>query len=1157
MPDIPATALGLSLLGSPRLALDGVDVSGRVKYRKSWALWALLGTTQGQTHDRAVLSEWLWPDHSPPSARANLRQVIADLRGLLESAGLRHAFQASVQTVGLSPDERLAVDAERLQRWAKACARAHDQDWGALPEDGVLEVLSDGGFLQGFDLPPMPDGTDWLRYMRDTCADAWLQILEFKARRAAAQGRLHDAVATARRLLALAPARESHAVMLANLLHQQGQLHEAQQVLHRSMGAFEEQLGLKSLVLDELMSPVDAASPWSFRSPIPEWRRVTGVYSDVPQGLHTDEQAIQAWTRIWQGMVLRAGGLAIEVPGLAWAAVFGLDPARGEPARRACEMVRQWISLGLTDQVRAGLADARVLVRPGLSAGLMVGDAMQAAMRACWQAGWRQWLATQGVVLAARATDFTRCDDEQDTGLWCATLREHLPAEPPDDLPLVGREHELQWLVSRWEEALTAGASAVLIRAPAGYGKSLVMRELAQQVMGQGGHVLRVTCGQHIQEHPMMPWRIALADAEPQSTRRGADDRQVLRARVLRKIRQLCAERPLLINLEDVHWADKATLDHLPVLLEQLVGSPVMLVMSSRPVPDQDWPAQVQVLELGALTEDASHRLVLDMNEATHLDVGERSRLVRLAGGVPLILQWLARSRMAVAPAHAGIQALVQEQLDALGPGRVVLRAAAVLGERFDVASLQALLPMHAVRTVLARAADLHLIRRVAPDECAFGHALVQEVVYDGIALPQRQAWHAQAAGHLQHAEQVAADQVARHWEAAQSWDEAAQWWRHAGDAAIKRDFAADALVCYERALAALAHLEDGDDREIQRLSLQIQVGHCLHMTEGFGSAAAWQRFGHVMEALTRQTQVDPQRHDLRFAALAGRYMGSSSQGEVGGLDLARQLLGMAETTEQSLMARYAMGNSLFWLGRLEEARQALEEAVRLSDQVSPHRRLLYCSDDPALVCRAFLAWLCWLEGDDQGLSRRATELQQRLTERARPHTVCFALTLLSCAHWCQGEWALLQSGASRVHELSGQFRFPLWAGVSSLLLLCCQARQGQMGDTDALHAAAHQMRGAYQAGITTSRWMVASALMAQGLHEQALPLLEQACREAMHHEDQYCVPQMQMLLARCHQRTGDPTLAQTLALEAREAARHMGAQGLLRLWDQAASVSD
>ena len=72
------------------------------------------------------------------------------------------------------------------------------------------------------------------------------------------------------------------------------------------------------VVLDELMSPVDAASPWSFRSPIPEWRRVTGVYSDVPQGLHTDEQAVQAWTRIWQGMVTMLLSSTITLSKRAW-----------------------------------------------------------------------------------------------------------------------------------------------------------------------------------------------------------------------------------------------------------------------------------------------------------------------------------------------------------------------------------------------------------------------------------------------------------------------------------------------------------------------------------------------------------------------------------------------------------------------------------------------------------------------------------------------------------------------------------------------------------------------------------------------------------------------------------------------------------------------
>jgi len=1159
VPEIAVPALGLCLLGPPRLVIRGDDVSRRVKYRKAWALWALLGTTRGQVHARAVVAEWLWPGRPAPAAKANLRQVLAELRAWLAAAGLGHCLVGSAQTIGLAPDDRLVVDAEQLQRWARASRPAEPPDWNALPDDDVLDTLPDGGFLQGLELPPMPDGTEWLPYMRDTCADALLQVLAFKARRAAAQGRLHGAVVTARRLLLLAPAQESHAVLLAELLQRQGQPLQAQQVVHQSIGKIEEQLGLEPSDLHELARPADEAFARSVPTTIPEWRRVTGLYSDIPQAHATDEQAVEAWGRIWDAMARRAHGLPIAVPGLGWAAVFGLSDAGPEPARSAGDMARQWMALGLSEQVRAGVADARVLVRPGLGARWLVGDAVHAAMRVCWQSGWGEWLATQDVVLAARETGFSGARSAQDPHLWVGGVDRHPPAHAAAgaDLPLVGRQRELAWLRARWAAVAASGASAVLIQAPAGYGKSRLVRALEEQVAGSGGHVLRMACGWQIQEHPMMPWRVALGAAEPAQALRGTDDRQVLRTQVLRLVTQRALQRPLLISLEDLHWADQATLDYLPVLLQQLQGLPVLLVMSARPMPAGGRPAFARTLALEVLPPEAAHHLLQATEAAAHLDAGERDRLVESAGGVPLILQWLARSRTAPPRTHAGIEALVQDQLDALGPGRVVLRAASVLGERFDLPTLQGLLPRHAIRTALTRASHLHLVRAVGRDGWVFGHALVQGVVYEGIPPAQRRRWHAQAANHLQGHDPVVADQVARHWEAAQSWAEAAHWWRLAGDTAIERDFAADARICYERAIDAVARLAPHRQTVLKRAALQVQVGHCLHMTEGFGSTAAWRVFGSVDDALGALPEGGAEVLDLRFAALAGRYMGSSSQGVVGGLDLARQLADMAETPEQGLMARYAQGNSLFWLGRFAESRQALQEAVTLSDRLSLHHRLLYCSDDPALVCRAFLAWLCWFEGDAAGLSHWAEALQQRLDGPQRPHTVCFALTLLSCAHWCQGDWTALHAGAARIHALAGQFRFPLWEGVSSLLLLCGQARQGALQDADALHAAAHRMRGAYQAGITTSRWMVAEALMAQGLHEQAMPLLTQACGEALHHEDQYCVPQMHWLLAECHRRNGDVPRARALQAQARKSARGMGAEGLLRQWQQAGAASE
>lgn len=1145
--DSAAPTLRLCLLGAPRLMVDGEDVSRRVKYRKAWALWALLGTTRGQMHARALLAEWLWPERPATAAKANLRQVVADLRSLLDGLGLASCLVGSAQVIGLSRDARFSTDVEQLLRWAGACLQAQPPD-GSLPEDALLEALPDGAFLQGLELPPLPDGSDWLSYMRDTCADARLQVLAFQARRAADRGQLPLAVATARRLLWLAPAQESHAVLLAELLQRQGQPQQAQQVVHQSIEHVEAQLGVAAMALKDWAPGGDERYPLPSHSPLTEWRRVSGVYSDVPQTLQTDEQAVEAWGRIWASMVGRAHGTVIAVPGLGWAAAFGLDDAGAEPARSACEMARQWLALGLADEVRAGVADARILVRPGLGASLLAGEAIHAAMRVCWQAAWGTWLTTQEVMLASRAAGFTRSPSAPGAPqLWAGSLHPAPPA--PEMVPVIGRQRELDWLGAQWAASLQSGALAVLIRAPAGYGKSRLMRAMEEQVARLQGQVLRLACSRQIQDHPMMPWRMALGDTHPAGASRTTDDRQVLRAQVLEHLTRLAVHRPLLISLEDVHWADKATMDHLPVLLHQLQGHPVLLLMSARPMPEGELPAFARTLALDVLPPDAAHRFLKETQATAHLDAGERERLVDSAGGVPLILHWLARSRTAWTSAHAGIEALVQDQMDALGPGRVVLRAASVLGERFALSALQTLLPRHAVRTALTRAAQLHLVQRGDRDIWAFGHALVQEVVYEGIAPAQRRAWHAQAAAHLEAQDPVAADQVARHWDFAQSWEPAAHWWRLSGDVAIERDFAADALICYERAIAAVMRLPAGSGTAIKQAALQVQVGHCLHMIEGFGSAAAWRLFGQVEEALAAQPQADPVVQDLCFAALAGRYMGSSSQGLVGGLDLARQLGDRAQTPEQRLVARYALGNSLFWLGRLAEARSALLEAIALCDQLSLHHRLLYCSDDPALVCRAFLAWLCWFEGDEANLSHWAALLQARLGEPQRPHTVCFALTLLSCVQWCQGDWVALQASATRVQELAGPLRFPLWESVSSLLLICCQARQCARQDPDALHAAACRMQGAYQAGMTTSRWMVAWALVAHDLHEHAIPLLAQACSEALLHEDQYCVPQLHWLLAQCHRRRGDHASAQAFEAQAHEGARRMGAEGVIRQW--------
>lgn len=1147
--------LRLCLMGTPRLTLNGEDVTCQVRYRKAWAIWAYLACCRGQLSERSLLAQWLWPQRDPSSAKANLRQVLADVRAVLASAQLVDCLMVTRHAVGFALDPRMSIDAEQLLNWAKVGGTS-DEAGGEVFDELALEQIPDTGFLSGWDLPSMPGGLDWLQHMRDACADALARVLARSARRAADQGRTHAAVSLARRLVAISPDQEQHAVLLATLLQQQGESEKARQVIQRSAAVLEDQLDTPPVaLLDHFESTLATASglPVSGLHSA-EWRPVVGVYCEAPQEVQMDDLALSAWDRIWRGLVERAHGCSVNVPGIAWAAVFGLDEACKEPARAACQVTRAWMTEELGLRMRAGVAAGRTLLRPGLSNRHLAGEAVHAAMRVCWQAPWDTWLSSDDVVQASRIDGFTRQDEGHGLQRYQGAVRRsgQYPRETEEPVPMVGREAELASLMALWQQAAGGSALAVCIEAPAGFGKSRLVQALVEAALEREDQLLRVPCIWNMRLQPMHPWRLALdkrlRDAET-DVMSAAEDRRTLRRQVLAHLHRMCSQHPLLVWVEDMHWADQATMDFLPVLLDQLVGLPVMIVITTRPTLDAHWRPCATKMVLGPLNEQDAHALLSHTDEAASLDEQQLQGLVQSAAGVPLFLQWLVRSRSSVRHTHIGIHAMVQEQLDVLGPGRVVLQAAAVLGERFDVETLRAMLPKHAVQAILARGKQLHLVKPLQGSHWVFGHGLVQEVIYHGVAKEQRLAWHASAASYLQSCEAAAAEQVARHWQAAEQWAQAAHWWRHAGDASIERDYAGDARSCYANALEALTHVRDSSDSTLLRASLQLQVGHCLQMTEGFGSPAAWTLFGQVEQDLRHVSLPASALDDLRFAALAGQYMGSSSQGEVAGLGLARQLSVMAQSPAQRLMANYALGNSLFWAGRFQESRRALEEAIGLADGLSLHHRLLYCTDDPAVVCRAFLTWLAWFQGDERACDVWMHETQSMLTPHLRPHTACFARTLMMCTAWCRSDWAPVLAHAEDISTLSRQYQFPLWAAVSDLLRMCYQAQLGRMQDLSMLEQAAAQMQGAYQAGITTSRWMVASALMAQGLHDRARPLLKQAWTEAATHEDQYCVPELLHMLARCEEQRNQVQEAEALKLAAQQMAKAFGAEGMIRRW--------
>lgn len=216
-------------------------------------------------------------------------------------------------------------------------------------------------------------------------------------------------------------------------------------------------------------------------------------------------------------------------------------------------------------------------------------------------------------------------------------------------------------------------------------------------------------------------------------------------------VRHACRATPLLLAVEDLHWADAATLSHLAALTNAVATTSAILVMTSRiegdPI-DATWRSAARdtpftTFDLGPLRETEARALAADIADAASRFVG--ACLAR-AGGNPLFLvQLLHTTEQASADSVPdSIQSLVLARMDRLSPlDRRALQAAAVLGQSFALAPLRHLLDAADYRCdELLRK---HLVRPEG-DDFLFAHALIRDGVYASLTRQARRELHRRAA---------------------------------------------------------------------------------------------------------------------------------------------------------------------------------------------------------------------------------------------------------------------------------------------------------------------------------------------------------------------------------------------------------------------------
>ena len=388
------------------------------------------------------------------------------------------------------------------------------------------------------------------------------------------------------------------------------------------------------------------------------------------------------------------------------------------------------------------------------------------------------------------------------------------------DAPIVGRERELATLTDAWRKAVEERTPhLVTLVAPAGVGKSRLVREFIERVRADGGGALVGRCLSYGEGITYWPVRELVHEAAGITE---ADDRDAARTKVesllaslpegervaqrvasavglssdgaaqdelfwgvRRLLEHLADERPTLVVLEDLHWAEDTMLDLVDYIVDLAAGVPLLLLASARPELTERRPSAVAsreattVLRLEPLGADAAGALLDALPGGSAIPPGLRARILDAAEGTPLYVeefvgmlrddghllpsigtQWTALPGADSVTVPATIKALLAARLEGLPEDeRNVARRASVIGRSFEVAALGAL---DAARSSDVNRSLLALVRKelLRPDRAEltvgdafrFRHVLIRDAAYDALSKADRATLHERVAGWLERA---------------------------------------------------------------------------------------------------------------------------------------------------------------------------------------------------------------------------------------------------------------------------------------------------------------------------------------------------------------------------------------------------------------------
>ncbi|MEU8245949.1 BTAD domain-containing putative transcriptional regulator [Nonomuraea sp. NPDC048916] len=731
------------------------------------------------------------------------------------------------------------------------------------------------------------------------------------------------------------------------------------------------------------------------------------------------------------------------------------------------------------------------------------------------------------------------------------------PVEPPplEPEPFVGRDAELARLTTA--AGRTGRLQVAIVTGVAGAGKTTLLRQLEGRLSGDGWITASGACPDSSATPPGWAWveilrslvgrtgageyahllAPLLDDADPDPDDDEASGGFRLHRAVGGYLAGVSRRAPVLLTLEDLHWADDQTLALLRALPSLLATSRVLLVVTCREseLDDRQSDVLAALARLGPLRVGLSGldpKAVAELVRATcvrEIDEDAVESIVERTGGNPFFVRETVRlldSEAAADRASAtevlsrvpsGVRDVLRRRISRLPAGaQQILLQAAVIGRDVDVDVLVDVAGEEDTVVEAVEAALLAgLVTEPGPGLLRFDHDLVRDTIYSDASRLRRTRLHAAVAAAIERRAPSDVAALAHHYFLADAAEKAVHYAGLAAEQAERRFAHREAATLWEQAIAAFERRsarresDDGQDRASadtrERLQLMLRQIRALALCGDMSAARLLRR-----EAMDAALPLGDLEITARVAAsLAVPHKGMAR-------DFTRTAWEIVDVTEQALMAlpegEQTLRASLLTTLALElegssspeRGRQASLEALELARQ----------SGDPVLLAAALSGRLRQsydIPAVDtrESIGRELLEVAQRSGQMA---TQALAhLVLLECAA-ARGEFGVADEHAAAANQLARQYDLSAPAAV-------CAWYSGQRlmisGD----------YQGAERAYRDAAR-MTARAGMLEG--RQDLPLITTFC---LHLVDGRAAETVE-LLAEAHQRGAKWTLdAYALAL--------------------------